>query len=91
MAVEVKALSGDDLQAALPDLARLRIAVFRAFPYLYEGSEAYEQDYMRSLSRQSAVRSLWRSCQRGASWARPQACRSGITGMRPSSMAMDWI
>lgn len=46
--VDVKALSGDALQAALPDLARLRIAVFRAFPYLYEGTEAYEQDYMRS-------------------------------------------
>jgi GNAT superfamily N-acetyltransferase len=27
-------------------LARLRITVFREFPYLYDGSEAYERDYL---------------------------------------------
>ncbi|MEX5600417.1 N-acetyltransferase family protein [Pseudophaeobacter sp. C1-32P7] len=48
MAVKVKALSGEALEAALPDLARLRIEVFRAFPYLYDGDEAYEQHYLRS-------------------------------------------
>jgi GNAT superfamily N-acetyltransferase len=32
--------------AALPDLARLRMAVFRAWPYLYDGSLDYEQDYL---------------------------------------------
>ena len=31
----------------LPELARLRISVFREFPYLYDGDAAYEQTYMR--------------------------------------------
>ena len=44
--VEVRALSGDALGAALGDVARLRIKVFRAFPYLYDGDEAYERRYL---------------------------------------------
>lgn len=48
MTVTVAPLTGPDLEAALPDLARLRIAVFRAFPYLYEGDAAYEENYLRS-------------------------------------------
>lgn len=47
MALTVEPLTGDALEAALPDLARLRIAVFRAWPYLYEGDDAYERDYIR--------------------------------------------
>lgn len=31
----------------LPDLARLRIEVFREFPYLYDGSYAYEEKYLK--------------------------------------------
>ena len=46
MSLRVEALSGAALQAALPDLARLRIEVFRAFPYLYEGSLDYERSYL---------------------------------------------
>ncbi len=48
MTVTVEALSGAALEAALPDLARLRIEVFRAFPYLYDGSADYEQSYLRT-------------------------------------------
>lgn len=32
----------------LADLAALRIQVFREFPYLYEGSEAYERRYLKT-------------------------------------------
>ena len=32
--------------AALPDLARLRIAVFREWPYLYDGTPDYEARYL---------------------------------------------
>lgn len=49
MSIAVRSLTGADLQAALPDLARLRITVFAAFPYLYQGSEAYEADYLREF------------------------------------------
>ena len=50
MSVAVRALSGADLQAALGDLARLRIAVFAAWPYLYHGSAEYEQDYLAEFT-----------------------------------------
>lgn len=33
-------------QAALPALAALRIEVFRDWPYLYDGTEDYEADYL---------------------------------------------
>lgn len=33
--------------AGVPELARLRIQVFREFPYLYEGSLDYEREYLR--------------------------------------------
>lgn len=38
MTVEIKSLSGIDAAHHFDDLARLRITVFRAFPYLYDGS-----------------------------------------------------
>ena len=49
--VKIRPLSGADLDAALPALARLRIEVFRAYPYLYEGSLAYEESYLQKLAR----------------------------------------
>ena len=39
-------LNAGEIEAALEDLARLRIAVFAAWPYLYEGDAAYEQRYL---------------------------------------------
>ena len=42
----VRALQGADLEAALDDVARLRIAVFRDWPYLYDGTLAYERAYL---------------------------------------------
>jgi GNAT superfamily N-acetyltransferase len=32
----------------LPGLARLRIGVFREYPYLYDGDETYERKYLQS-------------------------------------------
>ncbi|WBV42192.1 GNAT family N-acetyltransferase [Pseudoroseomonas cervicalis] len=43
-------LRGDALHPWLPALARLRIEVFREWPYLYEGDEAYEARYMRAYA-----------------------------------------
>jgi hypothetical protein len=45
--IRVARLTGDALAAALPDVARLRIEVFRAYPYLYEGDAAYEERYLQ--------------------------------------------
>lgn len=42
---------GDEILPFIDDLARLRIGVFRAFPYLYEGSLDYERDYLATYAR----------------------------------------
>lgn len=44
--ITVRALRGEALEAALDDVARLRIAVFRDWPYLYDGSLDYEREYL---------------------------------------------
>lgn len=44
--IGIERLTGAALEAALDDLARLRIEVFRAFPYLYDGDLAYERRYL---------------------------------------------
>jgi GNAT superfamily N-acetyltransferase len=45
--MKVAALTGDALVEALPEVAALRIAVFREWPYLYDGDLAYEEHYLR--------------------------------------------
>lgn len=47
MSIEIKSLTGGDLKAALDALAGLRISVFRAWPYLYEGTLEYEAKYLQ--------------------------------------------
>ncbi len=48
MTIRVEAMTGAALEAALDDVARLRIKVFRAWPYLYDGDPAYEREYLQS-------------------------------------------
>jgi len=50
LSLAVRPLTGAALQAALGDLARLRIAVFAAWPYLYAGSEDYEREYLAEFT-----------------------------------------
>lgn len=50
MTFGVKALTGDALRAVLPELARLRMTVFRDWPYLYDGSLAYEEEYLAKFA-----------------------------------------
>ena len=45
--IAVERLTGAALEAALPDVARLRIAVFRDYPYLYDGDAEYEERYLQ--------------------------------------------
>ena len=44
-------LTGRAFQTVFDDLAALRIAVFRDFPYLYEGSVDYEKNYLETYAR----------------------------------------
>lgn len=48
--ISVERLRGAELERALDALSTLRIEVFRAYPYLYEGSLAYEQEYLRGFA-----------------------------------------
>lgn len=50
MPVRVVSLTGPALTAALPDLARLRLTVFRDWPYLYDGTIEYEQGYIAKFA-----------------------------------------
>ena len=46
MPVTTAPIPQGELDAVLPALARLRIEVFRAFPYLYDGDVDYEERYL---------------------------------------------
>lgn len=46
--MRVETLTGAALDAALDEVAKLRIAVFRDWPYLYDGDLAYERRYLQS-------------------------------------------
>lgn len=48
MTLTFRTLMGMALEEVLDDVARLRIAVFREFPYLYDGDAAYERRYLES-------------------------------------------
>ena len=43
-----KRVSGAAIAPYVDDLARLRIEVFREFPYLYDGDEDYERKYLQT-------------------------------------------
>jgi GNAT superfamily N-acetyltransferase len=42
---------GAALAPLLPALARLRVTVFRSWPYLYDGTEAYEARYLQTYMK----------------------------------------
>jgi GNAT superfamily N-acetyltransferase len=48
--LDVKAITGEEIHAILPDLARLRIIVFRDWPYLYDGTLEYEEKYLKTFA-----------------------------------------
>ena len=51
MTLHFQSYLGTEIESVIPDLARLRIKVFRDFPYLYDGNEDYESDYLATYSR----------------------------------------
>lgn len=46
--LEVRSVSGAELEPYRCALARLRIEIFRDFPYLYDGDMAYEERYVQT-------------------------------------------
>lgn len=55
--VTVRRYAGPQVRDVVPALARLRILVFREYPYLYDGDLSYEERYLRTYadSPRSAV------------------------------------
>jgi len=69
-------VSGGEMRPYINDLARLRISVFRDYPYLYVGSEDYERRYLQTYSRSPramAVLALKQGRVVGASTGLPMA------------------
>lgn len=50
-APSARRVSGPAIGPWIDDVARLRVTVFRDWPYLYEGDPAYERDYLRAYAR----------------------------------------
>lgn len=48
---DVRRLTRSEAETAFDDLARLRIEVFRDFPYLYEGDLDYERQYLSTFMK----------------------------------------
>ncbi|CAG1022842.1 hypothetical protein DOJK_01936 [Patescibacteria group bacterium] len=46
--IRIERWSGKALEQYIPELARLRIEVFRDFPYLYDGDYDYEKKYLKT-------------------------------------------
>ena len=45
--IDVRVLTGERLEDALDDVARLRISIFAEWPYLYDGDMDYERRYLQ--------------------------------------------
>jgi GNAT superfamily N-acetyltransferase len=46
---------GPGIAAVVPDLARLRVTVFRDWPYLYDGDAAYEREYLARYAKGDSI------------------------------------
>ncbi|MBE5315522.1 MAG: GNAT family N-acetyltransferase [Xanthomonadales bacterium] len=57
MGVELRCLRPVEYARHIADVARLRIEVFRAFPYLYDGDVGYEERYLATYAQ--SADSVW--------------------------------
>lgn len=74
--LRIETKSDDALRALLPQLAQLRLTVFRDWPYLYDGTIEYEQRYLSKFieaPNHAAVCALDGDKLVGASTASPLA------------------
>ena len=79
MKPSIVVVTGNQLLNVIDDLARLRIEVFRDYPYLYEGTEEYEARYLETYVHSGdamAVLALEGKQVVGASTGIPMAAES---------------
>jgi GNAT superfamily N-acetyltransferase len=95
MDVRVERFVGDNVRSFLPELARLRIAIFREWPYLYDGSLEDEQRYLDSYVAPKAMIAIAFEGERvvGASTALPMTAHKDVhlpelalVGLRPEQI-----
>lgn len=48
--IEIQRFTGNDVERYITEVAKLRIEIFREFPYLYDGDMEYESDYLRTYT-----------------------------------------
>jgi hypothetical protein len=48
--IQIRLMIGHAVKPYINDLAKLRIKVFREYPYLYDGTAEYEEKYLKSYS-----------------------------------------
>lgn len=53
MSVRLQPLLGDAIRPYIPALAELRMRIFCEYPYLYQGSVEYEQNYLKDYANQA--------------------------------------
>lgn len=55
--IRIQTYTGEALHQYIDDLAALRIEIFKSYPYLYDGSLAYEKEYIKRYadSKKSAI------------------------------------
>jgi GNAT superfamily N-acetyltransferase len=49
MSLRLESFTGSFTKSYIPELAQLRMKIFRDFPYLYEGDLAYEENYLSTF------------------------------------------
>jgi GNAT superfamily N-acetyltransferase len=49
--IRIQSVTGPELEGHFDELARLRVLVFREFPYLYEGDAEYERNYLATYAK----------------------------------------
>jgi len=57
---DIHCLKGKEILPYLSELARLRIEIFKEYPYLYEGDLAYEEQYLHTYAVCSVIFFLFR-------------------------------
>lgn len=55
MTLSVRDYLGEEITEVVDDLARLRITVFRDWPYLYDGDYDYERQYLARYARGDSI------------------------------------
>jgi GNAT superfamily N-acetyltransferase len=77
--LEIKRLKGNEIKNAIEDLARLRLTVFREYPYLYDGDMEYEKEYLNTyIKSEGSVLIVVKDADKivGASTAIPLECET---------------